>query len=69
MADPERNTGGFWSFLPFGLTVLGGATGVFYITFGTQNGNPVFGVALGAVAGWLLALVLRHLARRAGWDS
>ena len=63
----NRPIGGFLTFLPYGLTVLGGAIGVFYVRYGTETGNPLIGVAIGAIAGRLAAVLIGRFAERRGF--
>lgn len=55
--------GGAAAFLPYALPVLGGAIGVFWIRYGTETGNPVIGVAAGAILGRLLAAGILRIAQ------
>ncbi len=67
MADDGRLQGGFLTFLPYGLTVLGAAIGMFYVRYGTETGNPMIGIAIGAVLGRVAAgLILRFAERQRG---
>ena len=64
MAGGNLGQGGFWTFFPYAMAVLGAAIGVLYINFGTQNGNPLIGLVIGLILGRLLAvLILRFVAR------
>ncbi|MFV0333803.1 MAG: hypothetical protein ACK5JR_07005 [Tropicimonas sp.] len=64
MAENGHITGGFRAFLPYALVVLGAAIGMFYVRYGTQAGNPLIGVAIGAVVGRLVAVLVTRFAER-----
>ena len=49
--------------LPYMLPVLGGLIGVAWINT-TDHGNPLIGIAAGALAGWALAFALVKLLDR-----
>ena len=67
MDQDNRPAGGFLTFLPYGLTVLGAAIGMFYVRYGTDTGNPMIGLIIGAAAGrGVAALVARYAERRDG---
>ncbi|MFV0361453.1 hypothetical protein [Tropicimonas sp.] len=64
MAENGRFAEGMRTFLPYGLTVLGAAVGVLYVTYGTRMGNPLIGIVLGAMAGRFAAALIVRLAER-----
>ncbi len=69
MSNLQPRSGGFWVFLPYALTVLGAACGVFWVTAGGGNANPFIWLVIGAVAGRVLAFGLVRLARALGADA
>lgn len=55
--------------LPYVLPVLGAAIGMFWARYGTEHSNPVLWLAVGAVAGRLLAMVIVRMMDRAALNS
>ncbi len=55
---------GLTTFLPYALPVLGAAIGMFWARYGTEHSNPVLWVAVGAILGRLLAMVLVRMMDR-----
>ena len=62
MADLSRR---IEAWIPFVLPVLGGVIGVLWVNLNKMDFiNPVLGIGLGAVAGWIAARVIVKLMHR-----
>lgn len=57
MSETDTYTG-IRAFLPYGLTVLGAAVGLFYVRYGTEHANPVLDLMIGAGLGRFAAFGL-----------
>lgn len=67
MAGTDRASGGFWTFLPYALSVLGAGAGIAYATSGSGNANPLIWLVIGLLAGRSLAWALARLGDATGW--